>query len=519
MRITRLVACRLVVGLLVGFVGPVAAGGDLYTVTLPEGVRDTPVSGRLLLHFIDANEPSLSRSSPIDAPFYESPQPLAGIDVTDLAPGGSVVIDGGAMAWPGSVDGLDGRYRVQVLLDQDDTERSRLEGPGNLYSDVMEVDVSSARDEAFTFTLSHVIAGPDVPSENDFFRIARLRSPMLSAFAGHDVDHIAGIALPAGYHDPANADRHWPATYVVPGFGGRYTEARRYARVQQLGTGGLRPDTIIIVLDPEAPLGHHGFVDSENNGPRGRALVEEFIPYLESQYRLIPESAARIVTGHSSGAWSSLWLATHWPETFGACWASSPDPVDFRAFQRTNLYTDASMYETDGGEPTPSYRAPGRDGTPVVRMTVRVEAAIERVLGPDGRSGEQWAAWDAMFSPRDPATGLPKPMFDRVTGRIDPDVVSVWRARDLAAQLVADWDLYGALFEDRIRLACGELDSFYLDGGVRLLADRIRQRRSHPERSGSGYVWLIPRATHNVAAATTMRWLAEQKRYLADHGW
>jgi hypothetical protein len=177
------------------------------------------------------------------------------------------------------------------------------------------------------------------------------------------------------------------------------------------------------------------------------------------------------------------------------------------------------MYETETGEPTPSYRAPGPDGTPVVRMTVRTEASIEYVLSPDGRSGEQWAAWDAMFSPRDPTTGRPKPMFDRVTGRIDRDVVSAWRAWDLNDQLVADWDIYGVIYEERVRLACGDLDSFYLDSGVRLLAERIRVRRSRPERPGSGYVWLIPRATHNVAAATTIRWLAEQKRYLAGYGW
>jgi len=42
--------------------------------------------------------------------------------------------------------------------------------------------------------------------------------------------------------------------------------------------------------------------------PRGEALVKEFIPYLESQFHLIAKPEARIVTGHSSGGWSSLWL-------------------------------------------------------------------------------------------------------------------------------------------------------------------------------------------------------------------
>ena len=98
-----------------------------------------------------------------------------------------------------------------------------------------------------------------------------------------------------------------------------------------------------IVVDPESPLGHHGFVDSPNHGPRGTAFVTELIPHLEKTFSLRRRPAARIVTGHSSGAWSSLWLVLRWPGRFGACWASSPDPLDFSAFQLTDLYREKSV--------------------------------------------------------------------------------------------------------------------------------------------------------------------------------
>ncbi|MFM8872344.1 MAG: alpha/beta hydrolase-fold protein, partial [Phycisphaerales bacterium] len=77
--------------------------------------------------------------------------------------------------------------------------------------------------------------------------------------------------------------------------------------------------------------------DSAANGPRARALVEEFIPALERQFRLVRRPEARIVTGHSSGGWSALWLQLTHPETFGACFPSTPDPVDFSRSPTSDL--------------------------------------------------------------------------------------------------------------------------------------------------------------------------------------
>src|SRR6185295_9952655 len=55
-------------------------------------------------------------------------------------------------------------------------------------------------------------------------------------------------------------------------------------------------------------------------------------------------NAARLLTGHSSGGWTVLYLQTHYPAIFTACWSSSPDPVDFRNFQLANLYSDKNIF-------------------------------------------------------------------------------------------------------------------------------------------------------------------------------
>lgn len=77
------------------------------------------------------------------------------------------------------------------------------------------------------------------------------------------------------------------------------------------------------------------FADSENNGPVGRALVDELIPHLEKTHR---GNGVRFTTGHSSGGWSSLWLHVAYPDTFHGCWSTAPDPMDFRDFQKVNVF-------------------------------------------------------------------------------------------------------------------------------------------------------------------------------------
>ncbi len=512
--VCSLLAATLLVPALLG--NHACGAGDRYSMTLAPDVPGTTCEGRLIVFFLTPSHPGWRHEAPMDGPFYQSPQPLASMAVGPFAPGETLVLETADLVFPEGPERLSGPVRVQALLDIDTSTANHAAGPGNLYSDVVEVSLSPTAEDRVELVLRHRVAAPATPVDGANLKWVQQDSALLSAFYGKTVQQRAGVALPKGYLDPEQADRRWPVIFVVPGFGDREEGAAEYAIMLAMqGTEEVAPQAVYVVLDPESPFGHHGFVDSPNNGPRLTALVEEFIPYLESKFRLDPRPEARIVTGHSSGGWSSLWMQLNAPDTFGACWASAPDPVDFSAFQMSNLYEDESLYEDAEGHDQPSYRRQVGPDREEVEMTVREEAQAEFVLDPNGGSGQQWDAWEAMFSPRDPETGRPRPMFDARTGRIDREVVKAWSRFDITRQVQADWERYGPILTDRVRLVCGTLDSFYLNRAVAKLKSAIDTH--HGEQEGPGYILLVDGATHNnIGNYTFARWNEEMRAYLKE---
>lgn len=510
------------------------AGADGYTVRMAPSIEMEPEDGRVLLLFItEADQQRYPDSSlsgpPINAPFYAAPQPIASAAVEAFGPGDSVTItDENAVTFRGPLAEMAGQVRLQAVFNHDTTERSHEQGPGNVYSDVVTLELAADHAGEHEIVLDNVIPSRRMPPDQPDLRWIEFRSELLSEFYGRDVHHRAGVALPPGYGDEDHLRQEWPAIYVIGGFGSRHTQAMNYAAMYRTpGVEDVAPLAVVIVLDPESPLGHHGFTDTVNHGPRGTALVQEFIPHLEETFRLVTKPPARIVTGHSSGGWASLWLQLQWPDVFGACFSSAPDPIDFTAFQKSDIYEDTSMFALPDERETPSYRRVTADREDEVRMTVREEVGMEYALHPLGGSGQQWDTWAAMFSPKDEATGYPKRMFDPVSGEIDRDVAEHWQRFDMTRMVREDWEKYGPIVTERVRLVCGELDDYYLHRAVERFRGLIEEKTGEPMEAGDerrttmerGYVFLHPYATHgNMMQYITNRWNREMRLHFLRHG-
>jgi S-formylglutathione hydrolase FrmB len=226
---------------------------------------------------------------------------------------------------------------------------------------------------------------------------------------------------------------------------------------------------IHVMLDPDCHHGHHVFADSANNGPCGKALIEELIPAIEKRFRGIGKPAARFVTGHSSGGWSSLWLQVAYPDFFGGCWSTSPDPVDFRDFQKINLYVPAeNMFNDQANKRRPIAR---RSKEPA--LWYRDFSDMEEIMGHGG----QLASFEAAFSERD-ANGQPKRLWNRKTGAIDPEVARSWEKYDISLVLERNWKTLGPKLAGKLHVYMGDMDNFYLDGATKLLREQLARLKS-----------------------------------------
>jgi hypothetical protein len=224
--------------------------------------------------------------------------------------------------------------------------------------------------------------------------------------------------------------------------------------------------------NPYYDTGHS--VNSANVGPYGDAFTQELIPFLEEELRIIPEPWARALAGGSTGGWEALAIQIFNPDFFGGTWGWCPDPVDFHAYQMVNVYEQENAYET-GSEwvkvETPNNRR--TDGRVV--STIRQEVGYERAVGPNGRSGGQWAIWEALFSPVG-WDGYAQPIWDRVTGEIDPEVADYWRENwDLTHYLSQNWGTVGADLAGKIHVTVGDMDSYYLNNAVELMEQALSE--------------------------------------------
>ena len=245
-------------------------------------------------------------------------------------------------------------------------------------------------------TLTRRVPPEELPAEMEHVRIVKLRSERLSRFHGRPMYLRAGIVLPVGHgRDPG---RRYPLRVHIGGYGTRYLAVREMmSPMSDFRRAWLDEDTprmILLHLDGAGPFGDPYQVNSANNGPCGQALIEELIPAIEKRFRAIARPGARFVTGHSSGGWSSLWLQVTYPDFFGGVWSTAPDPVDFRDFQRINVYRRGeNMFVDAEGNRRPIARGRG-----VPTLWYKGFSDMEEVMGHGG----QLASFEAVFSERGP---------------------------------------------------------------------------------------------------------------------
>jgi hypothetical protein len=494
---------------------PAHAAGPTVSVIFPASAEAKPLDGRLILLFSTdpKSEPrtQVSGESALVSPF------VFGQTIDGLKPGQAVTIGAKAFGWPArSLAGLKpGDYTVQAVLNRYETFH-RGDGavlklppdfgegqqwnakPGNLYSTPIKVHIDPAHPKPITLSLANKI--PPIADKPDtaYIKHIRIKSESLSKFWGRPVYLRAHVLLPEGFESHPNA--HYPLMVfhghfandisnfrttppdanLKPDYSERFHLAG-YNRIQQQEaydfykrwTSKDFPRFLVVEIDHANPYYDDSYaVNSANLGPYGDAINFELLPAVEKQFRAIGEGWARFTYGGSTGGWEALATQVFYPDRYNGAFVACPDPIDFRAYTVINLYKDKNAYELKGAAENEE-RPASRNYLGEVFQTQRDANQLELALGDHSRSGGQYDIWQAVYGPKG-ADGYPQPIWDKLTGEIDPKVAVYWREHaDLTYIIQRDWKTLGPKLAGKLHIYVGRGDTYFLNNAVYFAQDTL----------------------------------------------
>lgn len=430
--------------------------GQQFKASYEASVYDKPFTGNLVVYM--SKENSEPKSGMVGLERF----PCYSVAVKNIQPGQSVMIDDSATSFPTTLSNIErGDYFVQIVWDRNLGGRAIAESPGNLYNTSEKINITHDTKKVYSIVATKMFEDYPKFEENEFVKVMLAPSALLTKFQGKPMTVDAVVLLPDEYYE--NPTQKFPVLFKVSGFGGDYHSLSG----QTPPSPKLETVPVIMVyLDGNCALGHSVYANSDNNGPWGDALVNEFIPQLEKTYRC---NGARLLTGHSSGGWTVMWLQTQYPTDFIACWSSSPDPVDFRNFSNVNLYEDKNMfYDKDN-----SQRLVATVAGFIPWATIKTAYQMENVV----YRGEQMNSFDAVFSKKG-VDGIPESICNSETGAINTKTFENWKKYDIALNLKNNWETLKPNLEGKVRISVGNQDNFMLNYPVELLEAQMKEMNS-----------------------------------------
>jgi hypothetical protein len=491
------------------------AGSKLrFSISLGQLKGRDAIDGRLLLIISTDNskEPRFQINEDLTT------QQIFGVDVEGLKSNQAATIDDTAFGYPRRklADVPAGDYWVQAVFHVYETFKradgytvklpmDRGEGqqwskaPGNLYSTPQRIRIDAQSKDIVRLVLDKVMPPIAPPQDTKYIKHVRIKSQKLSEFWGRPMYLGANVLLPEGF------DRHPEARYPLVIFHGHFAadfngfretppdpnlkpeynarfNLEGYNKIEQEYAHGFYkewtsenfPRVIIIEIQHANPFYDDSYaVNSANLGPYGDAITYELIPSIEKQFRGIGQGWARFLYGGSTGGWEALAAQVFYPDEYNGCWAACPDPIDFRAYTVVNIYEHENAYYADSKwKRTP--RPGKRNYLGELSATLEEANYLELALGTHSRSGGQWDIWQAVYSPVG-SDGYPKPIWDKLTGKIDRTVADYWREHyDLGHILRRDWHKIGGKLAGKIHIYCGDMDNYYLNNAVYLVEDFLK---------------------------------------------
>jgi hypothetical protein len=479
----------------------VAKAGLTFQISFPPAAHAGPITGRVFVIITRSMEDCGPFVMAVPGKLCEPREqvsrvgvPFFGRDINDLKPGAVATIDNSDLGSPVArlIDLPAGDYYVQAMINvysefrradghtvwmhDDQWEGQQWErSPGNLYSKPTKIHIDPAAGVVRLVT-DQVIPAIQTPPDTEYVKHIKFKSELLSKFWGRPIYLGAVVLLPRDYD---RTTIRYPIEYVQGHFS--LDPPHRFDGKNEFSQAWMSdhfPRMISVTLQHPNPYFDDSYlVNSPNVGPYDDALMQELIPAIEKQFRVIGQPYARVVSGGSTGGWIAAYLQIFHPTFFGGAWCSCPDAVTFSDVEGIDFYKDENaFYKIYDWRPVPTINSRFPSGQAV--QTSEQRNRFELVSGTHGRSGEQIDVWSAVWGPVGD-DGFFKPAFDKQTGKIDPTVVAYWREHsDLLEYLKRNWAKVGPELGDNLYFFTGDADTYFLNNSTMALEAWLKTTES-----------------------------------------
>ena len=129
------------------------------------------------------------------------------------------------------------------------------------------------------------------------------------------------VYLPKGF---ATSSKTYPILYLLHGAGGDHGSWQKDAQFSQVAdrmiAAGQIPEMVIV-----CPEGfNHAYINVfDGSAPYEDFFLQEFMPFIEKEYRIQGDRAHRAISGLSMGGYGSLYHSLKRPDLFASCFAMS----------------------------------------------------------------------------------------------------------------------------------------------------------------------------------------------------
>ena len=214
------------------------------------------------------------------------------------------------------------------------------------------------------------------------------------------------VYLPPQYDD----GKRFPLVMMLAGFGSTNHSIAAWSPWKPnalqlfdhlIAEGKCRP-AVLVLPDCFNRWGGSQFIDSEGTGRYQTYLADEVLPFVDAEFRTIPDRGARAVVGRSSGGFGALRLGMDRPELVSVIGSHAGDAA-FEVSMRPMLTSAAIAFDLAGGVEAFAKEVPVSGPQNATQFDAIFVLAASAAYSPD-RSGFPYAE-----IPVNPSTGALRP--------------------------------------------------------------------------------------------------------------